>query len=460
MNATRPPGFSQRRARARNVAEAVARDVAQPEAGEQRVDRTVRLGPGVADVEVRAQPVRDQPLAGRARAAPALASYSDSSPFAPAAATTSRCRRRARRSRPRSAGRPASDRRRRARRPRRHRGSAPRRSGRGADTSRRTRARAPRSTSIISRSRSGVAGSAAARAAGGAAAGRRSRPGRAGAAASRPAARGPRSASAWCRRKRRKPLSPALPTQSGQSCAQPSRSSGPRRRMAGAAPQAGEGRAERHVGPTARSDGRPDPIGRRDVHERVRIQDLGQQLDAVDDPRAGPAEVRRPVDGEDLRRDGRPAGPRYHGGLGVRAHSRTVSGRWNPHGMRKSISGRPRRRRPRSSRPALSPSAPEQVPAARPPDLLGHPVARRRTAGRATRAPTTRGARGPASRRVCDPRLDRAEPLAQRPDELHRLVLGLGHRPDRGDRVEDALDRRGLERDDRDVGVDRAGRPR
>ncbi len=38
----------------------------------------------------------------------------------------------------------------------------------------------------------------------------------------------PRSVSAWRNRNRRNPLSPALPTQSGQSCAQPSRSSGPR----------------------------------------------------------------------------------------------------------------------------------------------------------------------------------------------------------------------------------------
>ena len=37
-----------------------------------------------------------------------------------------------------------------------------------------------------------------------------------------------RSVKAWRRRKRRNPLSPALPTQSGQSCAQPSRSSGDR----------------------------------------------------------------------------------------------------------------------------------------------------------------------------------------------------------------------------------------
>ena len=34
--------------------------------------------------------------------------------------------------------------------------------------------------------------------------------------------------------------------------------------------------------------------------ERVGVEDLGQHLDAVDDPRAGPAEVGRAVEREDL----------------------------------------------------------------------------------------------------------------------------------------------------------------
>ena len=40
--------------------------------------------------------------------------------------------------------------------------------------------------------------------------------------------------------------------------------------------------------------------GRRDVDERLRVEDLRQQLDPVDHPRAGPAEVGGPVDGEHL----------------------------------------------------------------------------------------------------------------------------------------------------------------
>ena len=55
-----------------------------------------------------------------------------------------------------------------------------------------------------------------------------------------------------------------------------------------------------------------------------------------------------------------------------------------------------------------------------------------------------------------DPLLDGAEPLAQGFDHVDRGVLDLGHRPDRRDRVEDALDRGRLERHDRDVGVDPA----
>ena len=55
-----------------------------------------------------------------------------------------------------------------------------------------------------------------------------------------------------------------------------------------------------------------------------------------------------------------------------------------------------------------------------------------------------------------DPVLDRAQALAQDLDEADRLVLGVGHRPDRRDRVEDALDRARLEADHADLGVDPA----
>ena len=100
---------------------------------------------------------------------------------------------------------------------------------------------------------------------------------------------------------------------------------------------------------------------------------------------------------------------------------------------------------------------PEQVPAAGAPDLLGHPVARPRTAGRATRdrRPGAAGARLAPRLRPAARRADSRSRSAL--DQVDRLVLGLGHRADRRDRVEDALDRGRLEGDDRDVGVDRAG---
>ena len=60
----------------------------------------------------------------------------------------------------------------------------------------------------------------------------------------------------------------------------------------GPAPAAGRGRDV-----TARP---ASTTGRSDVDERVRVEDLGQQLDAVDDPRSGPAEVGRAVEREDL----------------------------------------------------------------------------------------------------------------------------------------------------------------
>ena len=71
--------------------------------------------------------------------------------------------------------------------------------------------------------------------------------------------------------------------------------------------------------------------------------------------------------------------------------------------------------------------------------------------------PTTRRATGRRVAPRLDLRLDRAEPLAQRLDEVDRRVLGLGHGADRADRVEDALDRGRLEGHDGDVGVDRPG---
>ena len=98
----------------------------------------------------------------------------------------------------------------------------------------------------------------------------------------------------------------------------------------------------------------------------------------------------------------------------------------------------------------------EQLPATGAPDLLGHPVAGRE---RRIEPLETDDARRPSAGVApgLDLLLDGTEPLAQRLHEVDRGVLGLGHRADRGDRVEDALDGGGLERDHRDVCVDGAG---
>ena len=54
--------------------------------------------------------------------------------------------------------------------------------------------------------------------------------------------------------------------------------------------------------------------------------------------------------------------------------------------------------------------------------------------------------------------LDARQALAQQLDQAHRLVLRLGVRADRGDRVEDALDARRLEADDLAVRAGQADR--
>ena len=279
-----------------------------------------------------------------------------------------------------------------------------------------------------------------------------------GRAASPPAA--PRSVSAWRRPEAEEPvvagladavgaeLRPALEVVRAAARRGPRRTTGSR---------TSRGRAPARAAPTA-VDRRPRPE-RRDVDERVRVEDLGQQLDAVDDPRAGPAEVGRAVEREDLAAPdggqvlvaGRPSASA--------PTRRRVSARWKPHGISRSISGSTSATASQVVWTRRLAVRAEQLPAAGPPDLLGHPVA-----GRERRVEPLEAddARRPAARLApgLDLLLDRAEPLAQALDEVDRVVLRLGHRADRRDRVEDPLDRGRLERDDRDVGVDRAGRPR
>ncbi len=153
MNANVPPGLSQRRTIAEEVVEPVARDVAQPEAGEHGVDLPIGLGPRVAHVEVRPQPVRDEALAGalERRRRPvverqlALRGEERRPPAGPRRELDDLAADRA--------ARRASDPPRRARRSRRRRGSGRARSGRDAGTSRRTRAPGPRSRRACRRRR-------------------------------------------------------------------------------------------------------------------------------------------------------------------------------------------------------------------------------------------------------------------------------------------------------------------
>ena len=237
MKANRPPGLSQRRTSAEERHEPGARDVAQPEAREHGIDLAIRLGPGVAHVDVRPQAVGHQavacPIEGRGVGVVdrqlALAREERRPPAGPGGELHDLAAG--------SGGRPAIVRPCRARRSRPHRGSRRARSGRGAGTSRRTRRPGRRSTG-----RGRPRDRQAAR-----------RPATAGAiaggpptATAGPPAAWPRSVMAWRRRNRRNPLSPALPRQSGQSCAQPSRSSGVRHVCGGATPEAREAREVRH----------------------------------------------------------------------------------------------------------------------------------------------------------------------------------------------------------------------
>ena len=239
-------------------------------------------------------------------------------------------------------------------------------------------------------------------------------------------------------------LRPALEVvrRRGSVCA--SRTTGSRRSLGTASGRGASGSAV---------DRRPRPE-RRDVDERVRVEDLGQELDAVDDARTRPAEVGRAVEREDL------AAP--DGGQVLVARRAPASAPTRPAsrpgGTRTASAGASRVHLadgiPASSGRDRSPSAPSS----------SQPPARRTCSG--TQWPDANGgsshsraddAGRPAARIAprLDLAVDRAQPLAERLDEVDRGVLRLGHRADRGDRVEDALDRRRLEGHDGDVGVDR-----
>ena len=116
--------------------------------------------------------------------------------------------------------------------------------------------------------------------------------------------------------------------------------------------------------------------------------------------------------------DARPRRRRARRGRPRRGASRTAPGA--------ASRDRPRRRPPRSSGALGSPSLAEDLPAAGPPDLLGHPEARGRERVEPVERHDPRGvvALVPA---LLDDLLDVREPLAQDLDEPDRLVLGVGH---------------------------------
>ena len=192
-------------------------------------------------------------------------------------------------------------------------------------------------------------------------------------------------------------MSPALPTHVGQSWAQPSRSSA-RPRGVIACRTTGM-RTTRGTALRADLDRRP-ATGRRDVDERLRIDDLGEELDPVDDPRSGTREV-RPSHRARRRRPRRAAARSpIHGGTAsaapIRRRSRpggtrTASGRASP--------DRPRRRPPRSSR-ATSRRRSRAGPSRRRGGSAPAPSGRRRTADRAIRGRRRGPLAGRSSRRA------------------------------------------------------------
>ncbi len=206
-------------------------------------------------------------------------------------------------------------------------------------------------------------------------------------------------------------------------------------------------------GPSVGRQGQPGTGGKLFL-EAARVEQLGQQRDAFDDARPGPREVRCGVEREDIAAAHR-AQVVEEVGLGRRrpldggsrrCRSRTASasaGRGRRRG-RAPTSSRPTARRPGRAAPSRPPDEPARAPSGRQQRVARAIRGRRRVAAHAGQ---------PA---LEDAVLDRAQPLAQQLEQPDRLVLGVGHRADRGNRVEDALDRARLETDQRCVRADLA----
>ena len=228
---------------------------------------------------------------------------------------------------------------------------------------------------------------------------------------------------------------PARPRHVGQSCAQPSRSSGPRTVHAVAAPQAVEAGAEGHAVGSRPRVSRPGRSCRAATSRRTRRGRRSRPASRSRPPRAGRAARSTPSRRRRRRGPRGPrAGPPSPSGRGSASHAahrrrQVQAGRHEHEDLRIHLADA----RPRWSAIGALALAARAAPSRR----RGAPA--RGSSGRPPRAGRAIRARRPAGRRSRGPGAPttisstRLEPLAQPHDDVHRLVLGLGHRADRLD---------------------------
>ena len=257
---------------------------------------------------------------------------------------------------------------------------------------------------------------------------------------------------------RRVPRSPRAGARAGTRCRRPCRG---RSSTAAPSPRGRRGRGSIHGVPHHRQskvarndegtgaasalvDARPG-VGRRHAVERGRVEELGQDLDAVDDPRAGPREQARRRRPRTRARRGRRAGPPSRRAAASAPTRRSCRRGRTPQGIRTMTSG------------STSPSASQvvstdcaalvaqQLPAAGEAHLLGDPVAdgERRVEPLDARRPAAARTRGPAARRRS--RLDRLEPLPEPLDHVDAASSASVIAPTVWIALRIALDRRRLE---------------
>ena len=241
-----------------------------------------------------------------------------------------------------------------------------------------------------------------------------------------PAVRRPRWSPAFRRRALRRPgpRSRRAGARAGTRCRRPCRgrssTAGPSPRGrpvprvdGGAAPQAVEGRAERQASARAAESTRRPGVGRRHAVERGRVEQLGEQLDAVDDPRPGPRELapsrrpRTPAASRTARRSAQPVGPRRAAPTRRRVGEAVAAGHQHDDlgvDLGHRVPGR-------LDGPAALLA--EQLPATRPAHLLGHPVAGRERRVEPLEADDARR-RDAVRRGARRPRLDRPPSRSRR----------------------------------------------